>query len=93
MEKLVRIKEQGGLQSFQTQNGEAISKVAVVMTDGIDTFEAEAFDKVAIQLSQNPLNSNTIYNAQLQISMREWTNKEGVINRANSIRINKIASV
>ncbi len=93
MEKLVRIKEQGTLQSFSNQNGEAVSKVAVVMTDGIDTFEGEAFDKLALQLSQQQLDVNRMYNVQCQLSVREWHNQQGQVNRANSVRILKIAAV
>ena len=95
MEKLVRIKQQGTLSTFQGANsGETVTKIEVVMTDGIDTFVAEAFDKQAIAINQNPLDPNAVYNAQLQISMREWSNQQtGVTNRANSIRIIKIAAV
>ncbi len=93
MEKLVRIKAQGTLQSFTNQNGETVNQLAVVMTDGIDTFEGEAFDKLALQLSQQPLDVNRMYKVQCQLSVREWHNQQGQVNRANSVRITRIAPV
>ena len=93
MEKLVRVKSQGALSSFQTQSGETVTKLSVVMTDGIDTFEAEAFDKLAVQLSQQPLDTNVMYNAQMKMGVREWKNQQEQVNRANSIRLINIAAV
>ena len=91
MEKLVRVKAQGAPVSFQSQQGETVTKIPVVMTDGIDTFEAEAFDKLAVQLANNPLNGDVIYNAQMQLNVREWTNQQGQVVRSNSIRLLRIA--
>ncbi len=98
MEKLVRIKSVGTLQSFQTQTGETVTKVGVVMTDGLDTFEGEAFDKLAISISQQhaaqQLNMDAVYTVQCQMTVREWASQQtGQVNRANSIRIVKIATV
>jgi len=94
MEKLVRIKSVGALQTFQSQSQETVTKVAVVMTDGLDTFEGEAYDKLAISIAQSQLDFNAIYHAQVQMAVREWTNQQtGQVNRANSIRILKLAAV
>ena len=45
-----------------------ISKIAIQFTDGLDTFEAEAFDKLVLQLSQSPLNPQNIYAGQFTLS-------------------------
>lgn len=95
MEKLVRIKQQGALSTFQGSNsGETVTKIEVVMTDGLDTFVAEAFDKLAISIGQSPLDHNAIYHAQMQMTVREWTNQQtGQVNRANSVRLLRLTAV
>ena len=99
MELLVRIKNQGPLQQRNWTNprtGEnvVISSVELTLSDGIDSFVAEATDQLAIAISQQPLNPEELYSVRCQQEVREWKSQTtGVIQRANSIRILKIQAI
>ena len=89
---MLRVLKQGTLQTFQSsKTGEVISKIAVQFTDGLDTFEAEAFDKLALQLSQSPLNPQNVYAGQFTMSVSPYVNSEsGRETNFNRVRISKI---
>lgn len=97
MEKIVRVLNQLPMCSreWTPENGDKklIKSVDVVMTDGIDTFTAEATDDKAEVLNNNPLDDDTIYAVQLRMSVRTWKNRDGVDVRSNSIRIINIKAL
>jgi len=91
MEKVVRVKSQGTLQTVALQSGESLQKLALLLSDGIDTFEGEAFDSLAIQLNANPIAEGSWITVQCQMNVREWTSQQtGQVQRANSVRILKV---
>jgi hypothetical protein len=55
---------------------------------------AEATDQMARNLEKDPIADGTVVNLQVTMSIRSWKSKDtGRENRANSIRIQKIAVV
>ena len=83
--KAIRIVSQQALveRDWTNQQGEniTIATKELEFSDGIDSFVAEATD-------------HTVVNLQVTMSIRSWKSKDtGRENRANSIRIQKIAVV
>lgn len=98
MEKIVRVKAQMPLKTrnWTSQSGQTvvINSVELVLTDGIDTFVAEATDQLALTLAQQPLSSDYIYHAQCRCDVREWesqTTHEKM--RSNGIRLLRIVGI
>ncbi|MDT3388371.1 MAG: hypothetical protein LIR46_11515 [Bacteroidota bacterium] len=98
MEKTVFVKTQlpAATRSYTRQNGEqvTIKNVNVVLTDGIDTFVAEAGGRLADQLEAEPLDSSSFYRVQCNLEVYSWTNKDSkVTDYATRVRIIKIAKI
>lgn len=91
MEKIVRILSQFPMQSreWTPENGEKklIKSVEVVMSDGNDTFTAEAADNMAEVLNEHPLDKEMIHSVQVRMSVRSWKTKDDKEVRNNTIRI------
>jgi len=59
-----------------------------VLTDGIDTYYAEAVGDMARAMPQ--YDPNTFHCVQTQVSVREYTDREGKVHYSNEIRILKL---
>lgn len=97
MEKRVQLIKQYGMTSrnWTSPSNETviIKSVELEMTDGVDTFTAEANDKLAEQLNASPLMEGAFYGIQAQIKVRRWNNKDGVEMRSNTIKITTLTQV
>ena len=69
MEIIVKMEAAGALSSFTSEKGETIQKLDVQISQGKNRFMATAFDKVALELSQNAPVLNAIYVADLSFSV------------------------
>lgn len=94
MEKRVQLIKQYGMTSrnWTSPSNETviIKSVELEMTDGVDTFVAEANDKLAEQLNAQPLMEGCYLGIQAQIKVRRWNNKDGVEMRSNTIKITSL---
>ncbi len=97
MEKLVRVMDQRPMvkRDWTNAQGENITlkSVEIVMTDGNDTFVAEATDQMAETLSDKPLDKGLMYGVRLKMSIRTWENKDHVQVMANNVKLISIAQV
>ncbi|MCR5070199.1 MAG: hypothetical protein K6A78_10490 [Prevotella sp.] len=97
MEKLVRIMDQRPMvkRDWTNSQGETITlkSVELVMTDGNDTFVAEATDQMAETLSDKPLDKGMMYGVRLKMSIRTWENKDHVMVMANNVKLMSIAQI
>ncbi len=97
MEKLVRVTDQRPMVKRDWTNGQGenitLKSVEVVMTDGNDTFVAEATDQMAETLSDKPLDKGMMYGIRLKMSIRSWENKDHVQVMANNVKLLSIAQV
>ena len=93
----MKVLSQGALKqrNWTNQRGETvvISSVEVKMTDGVDTFVAEATDQLALQLDKEKLHTSRLYGAQMRQEVREWKNQQGEMVHANSVKLLKIAAL
>lgn len=90
MEKIVRVTAVSPMTTFQGQSGN-INKIQVTMTDGLDTFVADAYDQTARDINEQGLSEDTVYNVSLQLTLREnykrETNEKYLSTRIRIIRI------
>ncbi len=97
MEKLVRVMDQRPMVKRDWTNGQGetitLKSVEIVMTDGNDTFVAEATDQMAETLSDKPLDKGLMYGVRLKMSIRSWENKDHVQVMANNVKLISIAQV
>ncbi len=97
MEKLVRVMDQRPMVKRDWTNGQGenitLKSVEIVMTDGNDTFVAEATDQMAETLSDKPLDKGLMYGVRLKMSIRTWENKDHVQVMANNVKLISIAQV
>ncbi len=97
MEKLVRVMDQHPMVKRDWTNGQGenitLKSVEIVMTDGNDTFVAEATDQMAETLSDKPLDKGLMYGVRLKMSIRTWENKDHVQVMANNVKLISIAQV
>lgn len=97
MEKLVRVINQGELvtRNWQNSQGETkvIKSVELTLSDGIDTFVAEANDSLAESINTQPLDQDGLYAARCRILVREWENKDHVKVRSTSVKLINIQQV
>jgi len=93
MEKPVTIIQQFPLQERQytDRNGQQqiFASRGFVLSDGIDTFFAEATGDMARNMPEYTINS--LYNLQAQITLREYKGNDGQKRYANEVRIIKLA--
>lgn len=96
MEKVVRVKAQSPLKvnNWTSPSGETkiIKIVELQLTDGVDTFVAEANDDLAEQLNNEPLKAEYFYGLQARMIVIEWKKQDGSQARATRIRIQKIVA-
>ena len=94
MEKLLKVLSQSPLKetTWENRNHEQvlISSVEFEMTDGIDSFLAEANGDLAKMVNQSPLQLNKWYPMSLKSTIGSWTKQDGSIAKTNRIRILKI---
>lgn len=97
MEKLVRILSQSDLRKNNWTNaaGEnvVIKSVEVKMTDGTDTFVAEATDRLAEKLDENKLSNDALHGVQCKMQVRTWKSADGEERQATTIRLLNITQV
>lgn len=91
MEKVVNVISKSALQSreWTTTEGEkkSLQFIEVEMSDGIDSFMAEATDRLAARISTADVVGKSVA-CQCQISLRKWQSKEtGKTMYANSVKI------
>ena len=93
MEKLVMIKEQFPVQerSYEDRNGQmqVFASKGFVLTDGVDTFYAEAVGDYARGLQALP--TDVYHTVQCQMAARDFKDKNGVVRYQTEIRIIKIS--
>lgn len=93
MEKTVKIIQALPLQerSYTDRNGQQQLFVSrgFVLSDGIDTFYAEAVGDYARSMPQD-FSTNASYRLQAQLSVREYRDKEGNYRYTSEIRIVKM---
>lgn len=96
MEKIVRIMQAQPLQerNYTDRNGQqqVFASRGFVLSDGIDTFYAEAVGDYARSLPPD-FNTGANHRLQAQLSMREYRDKEGGFRYATEIRIVKIVQL
>ena len=94
MEKVVTITKVQPLKERSYINGNGDNEIFVsrgfVMTDGIDTFYAEATGEYARQLPTE-IDTTVCHSVQLQMSSRPYQDREGQTRYSNEIRIVKMA--
>ena len=93
MEKVVSITKMQPLKGRSYINGNGDNEIFVsrgfVMTDGIDTFYAEATGEYARQLPVQ-IDTTVCLSVQLQMSSRPYQDREGQTRYSNEIRITKL---
>ena len=94
MEKVVSITKVQPLKERSYINGNGDNEIFVsrgfVMTDGIDTFYAEATGEYARQLPAE-IDTTVCHSVQLQMNCRAYQDREGQTRYSNEIRIVKMA--
>jgi len=98
MEKFaIRIESQTAMRTFDYTDRNGMTQTGyskeMVLSDGLDTFVAEATDQLAQNLEREPIADGTVVNAQLAMSVRTWKSERGNEVRSNVIRIQKIRVV
>jgi len=92
MEKLVTIISQGAHSTRQYTDGNGQPMVFhymdFVLTDGIDTFFAQATGKLSEALQ--PLDPNVLHHVQCHIYHRAYDRQDGTLGHDNQIIIDKI---
>lgn len=92
MEKTLQIVQQGALTERQYTDRNGVPQVfasrGFILTDGIDTFYAEATGDYARSLGQ--FDTSLLHRTQLQMYFREYKDKDGNTRYTNEIRIIKI---
>ena len=93
MEKVVTITKVQPLKERSYINGNGDNEIFVsrgfVMTDGIDTFYAEATGEYARQLPAE-IDTTVCHSVQLQMNCRAYQDREGQTRYSNEIRIVKM---
>ena len=92
MEKLVSIVSQGA-HSQRTYDGKdnqptVFHYMDFVLSDGIDTFHAQATGSLAQALQ--PLDKSVLHKVQCHISHREFDRQDGTVGHENKIYIDRI---
>lgn len=91
MEKVVSVISKSALQSreWTTTEGEkrTLQFIEVEMSDGIDSFMAEATDRLAARIATADIEGKSVA-CQCQIALRKWQSKEtGREMYANSVKL------
>lgn len=94
MEKSVQILQQGKLNErpYTDRNGQqqVFASMSWMLSDGIDTFEAEMQGDMARAFKDVELDKAVLHRVQTQMSVREFRDKDGNIRYSNEIRIIKL---
>ena len=92
MEKLVSIISQGARSTRQYTDGNgqpmAFHYMDFVLSDGIDTFYAQATGKLSEALK--PLDKNVLHKVQCHIAHRTFERQDGSVGHENQIYIDRI---
>ena len=92
MEKLVSIISQGAhsQRQYTGKDGQptVFHYMDFVLSDGIDTFHAQATGALAQALQ--PLDTNTLHHVQCHISHRTFDRQDGTVGHENQIYIDRI---
>jgi hypothetical protein len=92
MEKQVAIKEQGAhsQRTYNNKDGQptVFHFMDFVLTDGIDTFFAQATGTLAQALQ--PLDKSVLHTVQCHISHRTFERQDGSVGHENQIYIDRI---
>ena len=92
MEKLVSIISQGAHSTRQYTDGNgqpmAFHYMDFVLSDGIDTFYAQATGKLSEALK--PLDKNVLHKVQCHIAHRTFERQDGSVGHENQIYIDRI---
>ncbi len=88
----MKVISQGELEYITLANNERMAKMSLVLSDGNDTFEAEAFDRLAASLPR--LNGNMLYACSCKLTVREWDSQTSQKKmRATSVRLLNITEL
>lgn len=96
MQTFIRIIEQFPKREFDaTRNGMAVkvANVSLRVRAHFDEFIAEAYDDLAKEIDQNPLDRNLVYFGELRGSVREWENQDHKKMYGNNITLTRIQAV
>lgn len=66
---------------------------AYILSDGLNSWYAEAIGTLAQTLEKNPLDEGQFISAELTFSVREYTDKDGVVRNNNEVTITRIAQL
>lgn len=92
MEKILQIVQQHPISerayTDRNNNQQVFASKGFILTDGIDTFYAEATGDYARSLGN--YDQSVFHTVQLQIGIREYKDKDGNSRYTNDIRIVKI---
>lgn len=94
MEKTVQIIQQGALveRPYRDCNGQqqVFASMGFTLTDGVDTFYAEMQGDLARSYRDIHPDTSLLHRAQMQMSIREYKDKDGNSRYSNEIRIIKL---
>lgn len=101
MEKIVKLLAQGAMRKSDWQNNRGenvtIKSVELSLSDGIDSFVAEATDKLAEQITEHPLRNDCFYGVSVRLSIRYWKAKDQsgaeVTRSATTLRVVNIVGL
>ena len=92
MEKTMKIQKLLAIQDrqYNDQQGQprVFTSMGMVLTDGIDTFHAQATGKLSEALK--PLDKNVLHKVQCHISHRTFERQDGSVGHENQIYIDRI---
>ena len=94
MEKTVQIIQQGALveRPYRDCNGQqqVFASMGFTLTDGVDTFYAEMQGDLARSYRDIHPDTSLLHRVQMQMSFREYKDKDGNSRYSNEIRIIKL---
>ena len=95
MEKQVKILQHFPMaeRQYTDRNGQAacFTSKGFKLSDGVDSFYAEMTGDMAKRCQNVTYEQGKMYCAQMQISCREFTDRDGVVRYSNEIRIINLA--
>lgn len=66
---------------------------AYILSDGLNSWYAEAIGTLAQTLEKNPLDESQFISAELTFLVREYTDKDGVVRNNNEVTIARIVQL
>lgn len=80
-------------QNKKTGQKDVFRSKGYILSDGLNSWYAEAIGNQAQLLEKNPLDESQWIQADLSFSVREYTDKDGVVRNNNEVTIQRIATL